>query len=39
LHGKTISNLKEWHNGDDDNDININDDGGEAPNHTINHEP
>jgi hypothetical protein len=39
LHGTNISKAKEWCNGDDDNDININDDGNEAPNHNNHHEP
>jgi hypothetical protein len=39
LHGTNILKAKEWHNGDDDNDIHINDDGGEAPNHNNYHEP
>jgi len=39
LHGTNIAKAKEWHNGDDDNDININDDGNETPNYKNYHQP
>jgi hypothetical protein len=39
LHGTNISKAKKWYNGDDDNDIHINDDGRKAPNHNNHHEP
>jgi hypothetical protein len=39
LHGTDTLELKEWHNGDDDNGIDINDDGGKAPNENDYHEP
>ncbi len=39
LHGTNISKVKEAHNGDDDNDININDDGNETLNYNNYNEP
>jgi hypothetical protein len=39
FHGTNISEPKEQHNGDDDNRIDINDDGGKAPNENDYHEP
>jgi hypothetical protein len=37
VHKTNISKTKDQHNGNDNNDIDINDDGGEAPNDSNNH--
>ncbi len=37
MHKTNISKTKDQHNGNDNNDIDISDDGGEAPNDNDNH--